>query len=148
MKDEARPVYTQSQADARARRAVLADREKRLIRSDVVHCEPFGHLPALALAAAPDIWQHFKVVPPEWYSVEGATAVIECPCGYHEPDNPDMRQQRVDRGALVICPGCQRVYFFGTRLHCAPEPQEGEATEIRHCHSLDEPCLRGCPEYE
>lgn len=83
--------------------------------------EPQRFRAATALLTIPGIWQRFAPVPDEFYRREGTTAVIECPCGYGEEG---MREQRYDFGELGECPGCERFYFNGTRLHAAKGERE------------------------
>lgn len=123
-----RKVYTQQEADDRVRRALYAERERnRLVLPRLEREEPHRFRASTMLLSIPGVWERFKPVPDEFYKREGATAVIECPCGWAADDDPTRRQQRIEFGELVECPGCERFYFNGKRLHAArsdePEAQ-------------------------
>jgi hypothetical protein len=103
------------------------------------------HRPTEVMLAVPDLIEHFKTVPEGYFKREGPTAVIECPCGWTELEDPDLREQRIDFGELHECPGCLRLYFLGRRLHAA---SPNGAPAIEHAHPYNEACLPGCPEYQ
>jgi hypothetical protein len=106
--------------------------------------EPSQHRPAEALLSVPGVWEHFRPVPEDFYAREGGTVVFQCPCGWSEPEDADMRQHRIDFGELLECPGCLRVYWLGKGLHAA---RADDAPGIEHSHPDAEPCLPPCPEY-
>jgi hypothetical protein len=140
-----KPVYTQAESDARVGRVLAWERRrKKLLEPAIVHVEPSGHRPSLALSSTPGLWEHFKVVPAEFYARERTAAMIVCPCGYVDPAIGEPPQLRIEFGALESCAGCGRFYFNGTRLHAA---NPGDAATIEHAHPYDQPCLPPCPEY-
>lgn len=134
--------YTQRQVERIVQRAVSSERH-HLERLGARH-QPHRHAPALALANTPGLWEHFTVVPGEFYAREGRVAVITCPCGYVDPEIGEAPQLRLAFGDLLECPGCGRLYFNGTRLHAA---NPGDTPAIAHSHPLEQPCLPPCPEY-
>jgi hypothetical protein len=142
MANRERLVYTQTEADARARRAIMADRRRREIPTE--HKEPVPHSNALTLLTVPGLLDNFKVVPDRFYKREQGTAVFTCPCGWAEPDDPDLRLHRVEPGGLLECPGCLRIYFMGNQLRAA---QPGDAPGIEHSHPYEQECQPPCPEY-
>ena len=139
-------LYSQQEYDDRARRVQRHERERQqqIINAGVARVDPLPHLTSTVLATAPDIWQHFKVVPDRFYNREGKTAVFVCPCGWHEPDDEALNQARLELGDLYECPGCLRVYFMGARLHAAAG---AEAPGIEHSHPYEQPCAPPCPEF-
>lgn len=140
-------VYTQQESDDRTRRALAAERQRaqppeRIGNRD----EPLPHLNTTALVTVPNLLEQFKVVPDRFYRREQGSGVFECPCGWADPLDAAMTEQRIEPGGLLECPGCLRIYFMGEQLRAAAGP-DCDAPRLEHSHPLEVPCLPPCPEY-